>query len=121
MQQDQTTAPSPSLIRGGHALGRRLYRIKDNRLLRRLPWKSEDRAPILEALGAATVPDHVDVRALRGREGLSRQDFARIYGLSLDSVRSWERGVRPSKATRAYLATIAANPQTVRRALGVNW
>jgi DNA-binding transcriptional regulator YiaG len=121
MQQDQNATHSLSTIRGGHALGRRLYRVKDHRLLRRLPWKSEDRAPILEALGSAQVPDAIDVRALREREGLSRPDFASIYGLSLDSVRSWERGVTPSKATRAYLATIAANPQTVRRALGVNW
>jgi DNA-binding transcriptional regulator YiaG len=105
----------------GHEGGRRLYRLKDRRLLRRLPWRAEDRKPVLDVLGAAQVPDVIDVWALREREGLSRDDFARLYGLSSDSVRSWERGTVPSHATRAYLAVIEASPHIVRRALGVNW
>jgi DNA-binding XRE family transcriptional regulator len=58
---------------------------------------------------------------LRDREGLSREDFASMYGLSVDSVRSWERGTVPSRATRAYLAIIAHAPHIVRRGLGVRW
>jgi DNA-binding XRE family transcriptional regulator len=121
MLNDGGSASLSAPVGRGHAYGRRLYRIKDQRLLRRLPWKSADRAPILDALGSANVPASFDVRALRQREGLSRQDFASIYGLSLDSVRSWERGVVPSKATRAYLACIWASPHIVRRALGVRF
>ena len=98
---------------------RRLYRLGDRRLLRRFPWKAKDRQPVLEALGSAKVPDTIDVKALREREGLSRRDFARLYGLSVDSLRAWEGSTVPSKATRAYLKTIEANPQAVRRALGV--
>jgi DNA-binding transcriptional regulator YiaG len=100
---------------------RRIHRLKDARLLRRLPWKAEDRQPILEALGSAHVPDEIDVRALRDREGLSRVNFASIYGLSARAVQSWEQGQTPSKAARAYLAIIKASPQTVRRGLGVTW
>jgi DNA-binding transcriptional regulator YiaG len=98
---------------------RRIHRLNDARLLRRLPWKAEDRQPILEALGSAQVPDEIDVRALRQREGLSQRDFARIYGLPYPSVRSWECGVTPSQSTRAYLRTIEVSPHIVRRSLGL--
>ena len=116
-----TQIQNPPTLRAGHVGSRRIYRVKDHRLLRRLPLKSEDRAPIRAALGSANVPETIDIKALRGREGLSREDFADFYGLSVDSVRSWERGTVPSKATRAYLAIIAASPHTVRRALGVGY
>jgi DNA-binding transcriptional regulator YiaG len=110
-----------SAIPTGYVGARRIHRLKDHRLLRRLPWRAEDRQPILEALGSAQVPDEFDVRALRQREGLSRDDFAAIYGLSARAVQSWEQGQTPSKAARAYLAIIKASPQTVRRGLGVTW
>jgi DNA-binding transcriptional regulator YiaG len=116
-----TQTQNPPTLRAGHVGTRRIYRVKDHRLLRRLPWKSEDRAPIRAALGSAIVPETIDIKALRGREGLSREDFADFYGLSVDSVRSWERGVLPSKASRAYLSVIQASPHTVRRALGVGY
>jgi transcriptional regulator with XRE-family HTH domain len=64
------------------------------------------------------VPDLIDVAALRDAEGLSREDFASICGLSVDCVRSWEHGTVPSRATHAYLATIAHAPQIVRSGLG---
>ena len=121
MSQNQVQTGQVSSVRNGHAHGRRLYRVNDHRLLRRLPWKAENRTPILEALGSASVPNEIDVKALRDREGLSREDFASIYGLSVDSVRSWERGTVPSRATRAYLAIIFHAPHIVRRGLGVRW
>jgi hypothetical protein len=108
-----------SAIPMGHVGARRLYRLKDHRLLRRLPWRAEDRQPILDALGEANVPEAVDVRALRQREGLSQRDFACLYGLPFASVRSWEKGVTPSQSTRAYLRVIEAAPHIVRRSLGV--
>ena len=116
-------------LRGGHLFSnsghlRRLYRQNDNRLLRRFPWRAEERAPILQVLGAAVVPDDIDVVALRHREGLSQRDFATIYGLPFDSLRSWERtgkpgGAKPTQAARAYLLMIQRHPHLVRRALGV--
>ena len=108
-----------SKVQYGHVGERRIHRLKDARLLRRLPWKALDRQPILEAVGQANVPDAVDVRALRQREGLSQRDFARLYGLPYPSVRSWESGVTPSQSTRAYLRVIEASPHIVRRSLGL--
>lgn len=118
MSQNQVQAGQVPPVGNGHAHGLRLYRVNDHRLLRRLPWKAENRAPILEARGSAQVPDVIDVKALRDLEGLSREDFTSIYGLSPDNVRSWERGTIPSRVTRTYLATIAHAPHIVRRGLG---
>jgi DNA-binding transcriptional regulator YiaG len=101
------------------ASGRRVVRLRDHRLLRRLPWRTTEREPVLEALGAAVVPAKVDIRALRVREGLSQRDFSRLYGLPYDSVRAWEGGTVPSQATRAFLTLIKEHPDIVRRALGV--
>jgi DNA-binding transcriptional regulator YiaG len=106
-------------IRSGHFNGRRLFHLQDRRLLRALPWRAQDREPILEALGTAQVPDAVDIPALRRRERLSQRDFARLYGLPLDTLKAWERGVRPSQPARAFLALIKAAPHLVRRTLGV--
>jgi DNA-binding transcriptional regulator YiaG len=98
----------------------RMHRKSDPRLLRRLPWALSERAPVLDALGAAAVPEMVDVAALRAREGLSQADFARLYGVPLDTLKAWEAGVRPSRPARAFLAVLAAAPHVVRRALGVS-
>lgn len=114
MTQTQTTP----ILRAGYVGTRCIYRVNDHSLLRRQPWKAENRTPILEALGSAQVPDLIDVKALREHEGLSREDFASIYGRSVDGVRSWEHGTVPSRATRAYLAIIAHAPHIVRRGLG---
>lgn len=100
---------------------RRLYQRRDNRLLRRLPWRAEDRAPVLEHLGTATIPD-VDLRALREREGLSRPDFAALYGLPVSCVEKWETGAaQPNRAARVLLAVIRDHPHLVRRTLGLRW
>jgi hypothetical protein len=98
--------------------GRRLHRLGDPRLLRRMPWRAADRKPILDRLGIAQAPA-VNVKALRMREGLSREDFARVYGLPADSIRAWERGASPTAAARVALAMIEAHPHLVRRVLGV--
>lgn len=49
MSQTQVQAGQVSPARNGNVHGRRLY----HRLLRRLPWKAENRTPILDALGSA--------------------------------------------------------------------
>lgn len=118
MSQNQVHTGQVSPVRNGHAHGRRLDRVNDHRLLCRLPSKAENRRPILEALGSAQVPDAINVKELRDREGLSREDFASIYGLSLDNVRLWERGTVPSRVTRAYLACIAHTLHLAPRGLG---
>jgi putative transcriptional regulator len=64
------------------------------------------------------VPDHVDVKALRQRLGLTQIAFARRYGFSLTAVRNWEQGRRhPTGAVRMLLTIIEKEPEAVERAL----
>jgi putative transcriptional regulator len=63
------------------------------------------------------VPD-VDVRALRTKLGLSREQFARRFRFPARTVQEWEQGRRrPDQSARAYLTVIARNPKAVEDAL----
>lgn len=63
-------------------------------------------------------PEHVDVKAIRQKMGLSQSVFASAFGLSLYALRNWEQGKRqPDPAARAYLRVIEVAPDVVRRAL----
>lgn len=64
------------------------------------------------------IPAEIDVRAIRGRIGLSQEAFAKRYGFPLATVRNWEQGRRlPDQAARAFLKVIAKEPEAVQRAL----
>ena len=64
------------------------------------------------------IPEHVDVKAIRARSGLSQAKFASRYGFSPATLRNWEQGRRqPDVAARAYLLVIEAEPEAVDRAL----
>ena len=63
-------------------------------------------------------PATVDVKAIRGRRGLSQAAFARRYGFSADAVRDWEQGRRrPEQAARTLLLMIDKEPEAVERVL----
>lgn len=63
------------------------------------------------------LPD-VDVRAIRTRLGLSREQFAHRFRFPARTVQEWEQGRRrPDQAARAYLTVIARNPEAVAEAL----
>ena len=65
------------------------------------------------------VPD-VDVGAVRAKLGLSQEDFAAAFGVSLGTVRNWEQGRRhPEGPARALLVLIDKAPKMVMEALGV--
>ena len=65
-------------------------------------------------------PTSVDVKAIRGRTGLSQVSFARRYGFSPDAVRDWEQGRRrPEQAARTLLMVIDKEPEAVERVLAV--
>lgn len=69
---------------------------------------------------AVQIPPEIDVRAIRGRLGLTQQEFAVRFGFSVNTLRHWEQGRRvPEAPTRAYLLVIDREPQTVERALRV--
>lgn len=65
----------------------------------------------------AEPPQTVDVRALRERLGLTREQFAARYGLEVETLRNWETGRRePDTTARSYLRAISNNPEHVERA-----
>jgi putative transcriptional regulator len=65
-----------------------------------------------------TVPERIDVAALRNALGLSQAAFARRFGLDVTAIHAWEQGRRrPERAARVLLAVIAREPEAVRRAL----
>src|SRR6266568_5959024 len=65
-----------------------------------------------------TIPDPVDVKAVREGLGLSQSQFAARYGFSPRTLQQWEQGrAKPDVAVRAYLTVIEHNPKAVERAL----
>ncbi len=66
------------------------------------------------------IPAEIDVRAIRGRLGLTQQQFAVRFGFSVNTLRHWEQGRRvPEGPTRAYLMVIDREPQAVQKALRI--
>jgi putative transcriptional regulator len=66
------------------------------------------------------IPPEIDVRAIRGRLGLTQRQFAERFGFNLNTLRHWEQGRRvPEGPTRAYLTVIAREPQAVQKALQI--
>jgi putative transcriptional regulator len=56
----------------------------------------------------------LDIRALRGRFGLSQAKFAALLGISLGTMRNWEQGRRePEGAARVLLRVAAWYPEAV--------
>lgn len=66
------------------------------------------------------IPEHIDVRAIRTKLGLTQQAFAARFGFSINTLRHWEQGKRePEGPTRAYLLVIDRAPAAVQRALRI--
>jgi putative transcriptional regulator len=66
------------------------------------------------------IPPEIDVRAIRGRLGLTQQQFAVRFGFSVNTLRHWEQGRRvPEGPTRAYLLVIDREPKAVEKALRI--
>jgi putative transcriptional regulator len=121
-------------IDAAHALARRgmpMLRAKraaealleDRRVFAELPMVEDVQAVIadMDACGVAAVllkPDlTVDVRALRERLRLTREQFAIRYGLEVETLRNWETGKRePDTTARSYLRAISNAPEDVEQA-----
>jgi DNA-binding transcriptional regulator YiaG len=66
------------------------------------------------------VPAAVDVAALRNRLGLTQEEFAVRFGLSVATVRNWEQQRSyPDQAARGYLTVIATDTEAAERAVEV--
>jgi putative transcriptional regulator len=60
----------------------------------------------------------VNVRAVRTKLGLSQPNFARMFRVSVATVRNWEQGRRrPEGPARVLLMVIEREPEAVKRAL----
>src|SRR4051812_16752705 len=57
-------------------------------------------------------------RAVRSRLGLTQEQFARLLGVPVGTLRNWEQGIRePAGAAKALLRIAAKHPGIVRDAL----
>ena len=64
--------------------------------------------------------DPVDVRLIRGKFEATQREFARLIGISIHTLRTWEQGRRrPLGPARAVLRAIDADPFALARVL--NW
>jgi putative transcriptional regulator len=78
----------------------------------------DDLAQVLDR-GEAWVAWPADPRAVRQRLGMSQSAFARMFGVSVWTLRNWEQGRRrPDGPARALLRVIDREPEAARRALG---
>lgn len=60
----------------------------------------------------------IDVKNLRAKIGMSQHEFASLLGVSLTTLRHWERGDRsPHGPALVLLNVVAKEPQAVLRAL----
>lgn len=63
-------------------------------------------------------PAAVDVKTVRERTGLTQEEFAAVFAISLGALRHWERGDRKPRGTALVLLNvIAKDPRAVLRAL----
>jgi len=60
----------------------------------------------------------LDVKAVREHVGMTQTEFAAAFGISLGTLRHWERGDRrPRGPARVLLNIVAQEPKAVLRAL----
>ena len=60
----------------------------------------------------------VDVKAVRAKVGMSQNEFASAFGISVSTLRHWERGDRsPQGPALVLLNVVAKEPQAVLNAL----
>ena len=60
----------------------------------------------------------VDVKLIRSQVGMSQSEFASAFGISVSTLRHWERGDRsPQGPALVLLNVVAKEPKAVLRAL----
>lgn len=60
----------------------------------------------------------LDVKAIRSKVGMTQREFAASFGISLGTLRHWERGDRqPHGPARVLLNVVAKEPKAVLNAL----
>lgn len=65
-----------------------------------------------------SIPEAIDLRAVRTALNLSQTEFALMFGFKLDTIRNWEQQKRvPTAQARVLLKIIEQEPEAVMRAL----
>ena len=85
-------------------------------------WKAEDDAEAGCLRGRRTCPRtsrvEYPVKAIRERLGVTQEEFARMFRVSVGTLRGWEQRRRhPHGAALTLLRVIDREPEAVRRAL----
>lgn len=63
-------------------------------------------------------PKAIDVKAIRAQVGMSQTEFASSFGISVGTLRHWERGDRePHGPARVLLHVVSKQPTAVLAAL----
>jgi putative transcriptional regulator len=66
------------------------------------------------------IPPEIDIKAIRGRLGMTQQEFASRFDFNINTLRHWEQGRRvPDGTARAYLRVIDREPEVVQKALRI--
>lgn len=64
------------------------------------------------------IPDKIDVRIIRKKLGLSRQEFADRYGFSIRTLQHWEQGNRhPQGPAKVLLLLLLREPVMIENIL----
>ena len=60
----------------------------------------------------------IDVKNIRANVGMTQNEFASAFGISVSTLRHWERGDRtPQGPARVLLYLVGKEPETVLKAL----
>ena len=63
-------------------------------------------------------PKEIDIKKLRQRVGMTQVEFASVFGISLGTLRHWERGDRiPRGSALVLLNLVSKDPQTILKVL----
>ena len=61
-------------------------------------------------------PNKINVKAIRNKIGMTQMEFASSFGISVATLRHWERGDRiPNGPARILLNVVDKEPQTILR------
>jgi len=63
-------------------------------------------------------PEIIDVKAVREKTGMSQQKFCATFGISIETLRHWEQGLRsPRGSARVLLKVVDHNPTAIIEAI----
>ena len=81
-----------------------------------LAYTRGDKSAVARVVNVAVKP--ADIKTARKKTGMSRETFARAFGLSPATLRKWENGERqPTGAARVLLTIISREPEAALRAI----